>query len=66
MPAELHAALLEAAELQSVTEIEEYLQQVSSLGEAGRHLAQRVRALLRSYDLEAVVELLQQVRSENT
>ena len=64
LPTELHAALLEAAELQSVTEIEEYLQEVASLGEAGQHLAQRVRALLRSYDLEAVVELLRQVRSE--
>ena len=60
----LHGKLQEAAEIYSVTELEEYLRELESLGEIERQLAGHLRGLAQKHDMEGVLALLREVRCE--
>ena len=58
LPEALHARLLEAAELYSVTEMEGYFTEVADLGEEHRKLADHLRELRRKHDIESIIGIL--------
>ena len=61
LPDELCARLMVAAELHSTTALKACLQELRQLGpEAGR-LADQIRLLMRSYDMEGIQQLLARV-----
>jgi signal transduction histidine kinase len=64
LPADLHTRLQRAAELYSVTELETYLKELEQMGEGPRKLAAHLRDLRQQHDLEAIVELLRNIRQE--
>ena len=64
LPEDLHARLLEAAELYSVTEMEEYFDEMAELGEAQRRLAEHLRDLRRGHDIEGIIRVIRGVRRE--
>ncbi|MEW6752930.1 MAG: ATP-binding protein, partial [Candidatus Latescibacterota bacterium] len=61
LPPELHTRLREAAELYSVTEIEEHLLVLERLGAEQRKLAACLRGLNARQDMEALLRVLQRV-----
>jgi len=58
LPAELRGKLREAAELFSVTEIEDYLGEVEGLGEEQRRLASHLRELKQAHDMNGILRAL--------
>jgi len=61
LPEELFLRLKEAAEVYSVTELANYLDEVASLGVEERHLSEYLRELIRNYDMEAFLEILSKI-----
>jgi signal transduction histidine kinase/CheY-like chemotaxis protein len=64
IPENLFLRLKKAAELYSVTELESYLDEVSQLSEDGRLLAEHLRRLSLSYDMEAILKVLSEINHE--
>ena len=58
LPSDLHDRLREAAELYSVTEMEDYLREVEELGEEHRQLAAHLRDLKQGHDMESILKVL--------
>ena len=58
LPEELVTRLKEAAEVGRVTEIENYLSEVSQIGEHGNLLAERLHELSRNFDMERIFKIL--------
>ena len=58
---DLHDALLRAARMHSVTELNSQLDLLAVVGERERSLADHLRALSRAYDMKPVIQALQQV-----
>lgn len=58
LPQELHRRLKAAAEVYGTTELKRCLAEVDALGGAERQFAARIRELLLSYDMEAILDLL--------
>ena len=63
LPEALHARLLTAAELHSTTALKSCLQDLRQIGPEGRMLAEQIRHLMRSYDMNGILRLLCQVTS---
>ena len=63
LPSELHDQLRESAELYSVTEMEDYLQEMKELGEEHRQLATHLRDLKQNHDMEGILRILGEVQS---
>jgi CheY-like chemotaxis protein len=61
LPEELLTRLKLAAELYRVTELESHLHEVEELGPAGRRLAERLRGLIRNYDMEEIRKILSEL-----
>jgi len=61
LPEELCARLMVAAELHSTTALKACLQQLRQLGPDAQRLAEQVRQLMRSYDMEGIQRLLARV-----
>lgn len=61
MPEELCARLMVAAELHSTTALKACLQELRLLGPDAQRLADHVRLLMRSYDMDGIQRLLTQV-----
>ncbi len=61
MPEELCARLMVAAELHSTTALKAGLQELRLLGPEAQRLADQVRLLMRSYDMDGIQRLLAQV-----
>ena len=53
---------MEAAELYSVTELEAYFDQLADLGETEQRLAEHLRRLRRSHDLDTILKTVQEVQ----
>jgi len=64
LPQDLFLRLEEAAELYSVTELENYLDEVSQLSENGQLLAEYLRELSQNYDMEAILKVLSEIKHE--
>jgi hypothetical protein len=64
IPEHIYLSLKEAAEVYSVTELGRYLDAVAKLGEDGQLLAEHLRQLSRNYDMEAILNILSEVRQE--
>ena len=64
LPEDLFVHLEEAARLYSVTELEEYLDEVHGLGAEGQRLADHLRALSREYNMDAILNILKEIRHE--
>ena len=64
LPIELLTRLREAAELYSVTEIEEHLAEMGPLGEEHRKLAAHLRGLNANQDMAAILRVLDEVGRE--
>ena len=62
LPADLLSRLRRAAELYSVTELEEYLQEVEQLGEGPQRLAAHLRSLRQQHDMDSVLVILGGIR----
>jgi CheY-like chemotaxis protein len=62
LPEELLSRLRSSAELHKVTELKAHLNEVAELGSEGQQLAQRLRELIRNYDLEAVLKILSEIQ----
>jgi CheY-like chemotaxis protein len=62
LPEELLSRLKNAAELHKVTELKTHLNEMEELGSEGKQLAQRLRELIRNYDLEAVLKILSEIQ----
>lgn len=58
LPEELFARLHTAAELHSATVLKICLQELRELGPDARQLAERIRLLMRSYDMDGILRLL--------
>jgi len=59
LPEDLHIRLLEASELYSVTELEGYFSEMEELGGEFQKLVGHLRALRRNHDIEAILEIVQ-------
>ena len=64
LPEELLEHLREAARYYSVTELEEYLDELEELGKEGKELAVHLRELSGQYDMEGILRLLGEVAHE--
>jgi len=64
LPPDLHTRLREAAEVHSVTEIEDYLQEMEQLGDEQRQLATHLRDLRQQHDMESILGVLDTVPHE--
>ena len=64
LPGGLYAQLLEAAELYSVTELERHFGALEALGGGPQRLAAHLRGLRNRHDLEAILQVVQQVQHE--
>ncbi len=62
LPAALYANLVEAAEIQNVTRIEQHLQELAELGEPQRHLAAHFRVLKQRFAIEEILDILGEIR----
>ena len=62
--ADLRARLREAAELYSVTELEEHLKELAELGDAQARLASHLRGLTQRQDMDAILSVLKQVADD--
>jgi len=58
LPEDLFLRLKEAAELQSLTKLELYIDEVAQLGENGQKLSEYLRRCLHNYDTEAILDIL--------
>jgi len=61
LPEELCARLMVAAELHSTTALKACLQELRRLGPDPQRLADNIRLLMRSYDMDGIQRLLTQV-----
>jgi CheY-like chemotaxis protein len=61
LPEELSARLMVAAELHSTTALKACLQELRATGPAAEPLAEEIRQLMRSYDMEGIQRLLTRV-----
>jgi len=64
IPEELLQRLKAAAEIYNVTKLPDYLDEVESLGPAGKRLAKHLRTLIRNYDMETILALLSQIKND--
>ena len=64
LPEALLSRLREAAELYSVTEVEECLDELEATDAAGRQLATHLRLLNQQYNMDAILDILKEVRHE--
>jgi CheY-like chemotaxis protein len=62
LPADLLVHLRRAAELYSVTEMEDYLKEMERLGEGPQRLAVHLRELRRRHDMSGILALLGETR----
>ena len=62
LPSELLQRLQQAAELYSVTDIEEYLGEMEQLGEGPQRLATHLRSLRLQHDMESILRVLRQIQ----
>ena len=62
LPGDLLTRLKAAAELYRVTQLEIDLNEVEGLGPAGKRLAERLRELVRNYDMEGVLNVLSEIQ----
>jgi signal transduction histidine kinase/DNA-binding NarL/FixJ family response regulator len=62
VPEELLQRLNTAAEIYNVTKLTEYLDELASLGEEAKSLAKYLRGLIRSYDMDAILKTLLDIR----
>jgi CheY-like chemotaxis protein len=62
MPEDLWMRLKTAAELYKVTDLKTDLTEVEGLGSAGQRLAERLRELIRRYDMEGVLKVLSEIK----
>ena len=65
LPEELCAGLMVAAELHSTTTLKAGLQELRQLGPEAERLADRIRLLMRSYDMGGIQRLLAQVTAQS-
>ena len=61
LPADLLEQMKAAAEGYRVTEIRTHLDSVETLGEDEQRFAEQIRQLILSYDMDAIVEILEQI-----
>ena len=61
LPAELAQPLRQAIEAQNATRVSSLLDQLEEVGEAERRLAGRLREQLRQYDMDAMLDLLEEI-----
>ena len=64
LPEAVFRSLKEAAEFHSITQFREPLDDVAALGEAGQQLAAHLRDLVRQFDMEAVLNTLDEIPHE--
>jgi len=64
LPEELLMRLKSGAELYRVTALENHLREVEELGTEGRQLAEKLRGLIRNYDMEAILKILSEMQKE--
>ena len=64
LPEDLVLHLKEAAELYSTTELKRCLNEVERLGEDGYRLAEYIRSLLQNYDMEAILNVLAEMKDD--
>jgi CheY-like chemotaxis protein len=64
LPTKLLNRMKNKAELYEVTDLRSCLLEVEALGSEGKRLADRLRALIRSYDMGAVLEFLSEMEEE--
>jgi signal transduction histidine kinase/ligand-binding sensor domain-containing protein/DNA-binding response OmpR family regulator len=64
LPAGLLSRMKSKAELYEVTDLKACLLEVEALGPEGKRLAERLRTLIQSYDMETVLELLSEMEAE--
>ena len=62
LPSDLHGRLREAAEIYSVTEMEDYLREVEELGEEHRQLASHLRDLKQAHNMEGILKALGEIQ----
>ena len=60
----LHDKLREAAEIYSVTEMEDYYKEMEALGDDYEKLAVHLRGLTQQHDMDAILDILQEVPHE--
>jgi CheY-like chemotaxis protein len=64
LPAELLSRMKNKAELYEVTDLRACLLEVEAFGPEGKQLAERLRALIQSYDMQTVLELLSEIEAK--
>ena len=64
IPENMFLRLKESAELYSVTELENCLNEVSQLGADGHLLAEHLRGFINNYDMEAILKVLSEIKHE--
>ena len=64
LPEELLTRLKSAAVFYRVTELDGQLHEVEELGPEGRQLAEKLRGLIRNYDMEAILKILSEMQKE--
>ena len=62
LPVDLSARLRRAAELYSVTEVENYLREMEELGNEEQQLAAHLRTLRQRHDMEALLKVVAKIR----
>jgi DNA-binding response OmpR family regulator len=62
LPEELLMRLKSSAELHRVTELESHLPELEELGAEGSRLAERLRGLIRNYDMKAILNILSEMQ----
>ena len=62
IPEDLLQRLNTAAGIYNVTKLTEYLDELASLSEEARSLAKYLRGLIRSYDMDAILKTLSDIR----
>jgi hypothetical protein len=62
IPEDLLQRLKTAAEIYNVTKLTEYLDELASLGEEAKSLAEHLRGLIRGYDMDAILKTLSEIR----
>ncbi|MBM3235615.1 response regulator [Candidatus Poribacteria bacterium] len=64
LPVDLLTRMKNKAELYEVTDLRTYLLEVEALGPEGKRLAERLRTLIQSYDMEAVLKILSEMEAK--
>jgi CheY-like chemotaxis protein len=62
LPADLLKRMEEEAELYSVTKLESYLDEIKEISESGQQLAEHLYPLLQQNDMDAILNILSQVK----